>query len=48
MRLAIQIGNPVSFGKAVNALRATDGIVEQATEPELVNALRRSRQVRFF
>src|SRR5438876_1764896 len=27
---AIRIGNPVSFGKAVKALRATNGIVEQA------------------
>jgi threonine synthase len=35
---AIQIGNPVSFAKAVRALRATDGIVEQVSEAELVNA----------
>jgi threonine synthase len=35
---AIQIGNPVSFGKAVKALQATGGIVEQASESELVNA----------
>src|SRR5213594_4197675 len=35
---AIQIGNPVSFGKAVKALRSTDGIVEQVTESELANA----------
>jgi threonine synthase len=35
---AIQIGNPVSYEKAVAALRATDGIVAQATEHELANA----------
>jgi threonine synthase len=35
---AIQIGNPVSFKKAVNVLKATDGIVEQANESELANA----------
>jgi threonine synthase len=45
---AIQIGNPVSFGKAVNALRATDGIVEQATEAELVNACAEVDRFGFF
>ena len=35
---AMQIGNPVSFKKAVDALRKYDGIVEQATEDELANA----------
>jgi threonine synthase len=35
---AIQIGNPVSYEKAVAALRATNGIVAQATEHELANA----------
>src|SRR5690606_21149193 len=35
---AIQIGNPVSFGKAVRALRAFDGAVEIATEAELADA----------
>jgi len=35
---AIQIGNPVSFKKAVRVLKATDGIVEQASEEELANA----------
>jgi threonine synthase len=35
---AIQIGNPVSYEKAVAALRAVDGIVAQATEHELANA----------
>jgi threonine synthase len=45
---AIQIGNPVSFGKAVNALRATDGIVEQASETELVDACAEVDRFGFF
>jgi threonine synthase len=45
---AIQIGNPVSFGKAVKALRATDGIVEQATETELVDACAEVDRFGFF
>jgi threonine synthase len=35
---AIQIGNPVSFQKAVRTLRLFNGIVEQATEEELADA----------
>ena len=35
---AIQIGNPVSYPKAVAALRAFDGVVEQVSEQELVDA----------
>jgi threonine synthase len=35
---AIQIGNPVSFAKAVRALKAFDGVVEIATEQELADA----------
>jgi len=35
---AIQIGNPVSYPKAVDALRRYDGIVEQASEAELAEA----------
>ncbi len=35
---AIQIGNPVSIDKAIDAIRRYDGIVEQATEAELVEA----------
>jgi threonine synthase len=38
MANAIQIGNPVSYQKAVAAVRETNGIVEQATEEELANA----------
>ncbi|RIK48489.1 MAG: threonine synthase, partial [Chloroflexi bacterium] len=33
-----QIGDPVSYEKAVQAVRATNGIVEQASEHELANA----------
>jgi threonine synthase len=35
---AIQIGNPVSYEKAVSALRRFNGIVEQASEEELAEA----------
>ena len=35
---AIQIGNPVSFGKAARELRAFDGIMEQVTEREIMDA----------
>jgi threonine synthase len=35
---AIQIGNPVSFKKAVRALKAFEGVVEVATESELADA----------
>ena len=36
---AIQIGNPVSIEKAVRALRRHDGLVEQASESELADAV---------
>ncbi len=35
---AIQIGDPVSYEKAVKAVQETNGIVEQATEQELATA----------
>ncbi|MCE7980106.1 MAG: threonine synthase [Caldilinea sp. CFX5] len=35
---AIQIGDPVSYDKAVQAIQMTNGIVEQASEDELANA----------
>ncbi len=35
---AIQIGNPVSYERAVRVLRDLDGIVEQASEQELADA----------
>lgn len=39
---AIQIGNPVSFKKAVRALQRFDGVVETATEAELADASARA------
>ncbi|RKH03498.1 threonine synthase [Corallococcus carmarthensis] len=39
---AIQIGNPVSFRRAVRMLRAFDGVVEEASESELANAAARA------
>lgn len=35
---AIQIGNPVSFEKAIRILKQFNGVVEQATEQELADA----------
>ena len=45
---AIQIGNPVSFPKAVKALKATGGIVEQVSETELANAAAAVDRFGFF
>lgn len=39
---AIQIGDPVSIDRAVLALKATDGIVEEASEEELMDAAARA------
>jgi len=39
---AIQIGDPVSYERAVKVLRALDGVVEQANENELANASARA------
>jgi threonine synthase len=39
---AIQIGNPVSFRRAVKMLKAFDGVVEDASETELANAAARA------
>ena len=39
---AIQIGNPVSYTRAVRALQRFDGVVEQASEAELANAAGRA------
>jgi threonine synthase len=39
---AIQIGNPVSFPRAMNALEAMNGVVEQASEEELSEAAARA------
>src|SRR5213592_1828723 len=45
---AIQIGNPVSFTKAVRTLKVSEGIVEQASETELVNATAEVDRFGFF
>jgi threonine synthase len=45
---AIQIGNPVSVRKAMRALRATDGVVEHATERELADAAARADRTGMF
>jgi threonine synthase len=45
---AIQIGNPVSFAKAVRALRAFDGVVAIATEAELADASARADRAGLF
>ncbi len=45
---AIQIGAPVSLPKAVRALAACRGVVEQATEEELANAAARADRTGLF
>jgi threonine synthase len=45
---AIQIGNPVSIGKAIRTLQRYDGIVEQATENELADAAARADRTGMF
>src|SRR3712207_7937945 len=45
---AIQIGNPVSFEKAVRTLKQFDGLVEQATEDELSQAAARADRTGMF
>ena len=45
---AIQIGNPVSIGKAIRTLQRYDGIVEQATERELADAAARADRTGMF
>jgi threonine synthase len=39
---AIQIGSPVSYERAVKALEAFDGVVEQVSEDQLANAAARA------
>jgi len=41
---AIQIGDPVSVNKAIRSLKEFDGIVEQASEDELANAVGRANK----
>ncbi len=45
---AIQIGNPVSYKRAVKALQEFDGVVEQATEDELADAAARADRTGMF
>ncbi len=45
---AIQIGNPVSFAKAVRALKAFEGVVESVTEAELADASARADRSGLF
>ena len=45
---AIQIGNPVSFKKAVKVLKEFNGIVEQASEQELADASARADRTGLF
>jgi threonine synthase len=45
---AIQIGNPVSFAKAVRALRAFDGVVESVGEAALADAAARADRFGLF
>jgi threonine synthase len=45
---AIQIGNPVSISKAIDALQRYDGIVEQSSEAELAEACARADRTGLF
>lgn len=45
---AIQIGDPVSVKKAIKTLQIFDGIVEEATESELANAVGRANLTGLF
>jgi threonine synthase len=45
---AIQIGNPVSIEKAIDAVKRYDGIVEQASETELAEACARADRTGLF
>jgi threonine synthase len=45
---AIQIGDPVSIKKAIKTLQTFDGIVEEATESELANAVGRANLTGLF
>jgi threonine synthase len=45
---AIQIGNPVSIDKAIDALKRYDGIVEQASEQEIAESCARADRTGLF
>ena len=48
MASAIQIGNPVSVHKAIAALKRCNGLVEQASEQELADAVARADRTGMF
>ncbi|KAA8497878.1 Threonine synthase, chloroplastic [Porphyridium purpureum] len=45
---AIQIGDPVSIKRAIRALKASNGVVEEATEDELMDAAARADRTGMF
>lgn len=45
---AIQIGDPVSINRAIRALKATDGVVEQASEEEIMDVAARADRTGMF
>lgn len=45
---AIQIGDPVSVHRAIRALKATNGVVEQATEEEIMDIVARADMTGMF
>lgn len=45
---AIQIGAPVSIDRAIRALKATNGVVEQATEEEIMDVAARADRTGMF
>ncbi|XP_020265426.1 LOW QUALITY PROTEIN: threonine synthase, chloroplastic-like [Asparagus officinalis] len=45
---AIQIGDPVSIDRAVHAVKSTNGIVEEATEEELMDAMSQADRTGMF
>lgn len=45
---AIQIGDPVSIHRAIRALKATNGVVEQATEEEIMDIAARADRTGMF
>lgn len=45
---AIQIGDPVSINRAIRSLTACDGVVEEATEEELMDAMARADRTGMF
>jgi threonine synthase len=48
LAMSIQIGNPVSFKRAIRTLQRFNGVVEQATEQELVDEAARADRTGMF